>query len=269
MTDGKPAQAPHFELPPAALNAHAPTPAHHDSEEVVRYERRRVSRKLDPIVRHTSSRPSTGTPPTSQATPSFVSLRSRNASLRSPSSTSREDLRRHVSAISGASTQADIPGASEDGGQSSMSSLKVPHWYDPIVMVWSRHICPTIDEGAFRDHLALERTFLGYLRTSLILVMTGVLIAQFFRLQRTANPNPVFGFYTIGLPLSVTFISMAMVVMLIGAVRFWRLQRALIAGRALAGGWEVLTIMGLSALLLIGTFALVLGVDIDKTYFNG
>lgn len=98
-------------------------------------------------------------------------------------------------------------------------------------------------------YVALERTFLGYLRTSLILVMTGVLIAQLFRLQRTANPNPDFGFYVIGLPLSITFIGLAIVVLLIGATRFWRLQSALIRGKTLTGGWEVLTVMGFSALV--------------------
>ncbi|KAH7399619.1 hypothetical protein BKA66DRAFT_508491 [Pyrenochaeta sp. MPI-SDFR-AT-0127] len=150
----------------------------------------------------------------------------------------------------------DIPGASEIGRLSTRSSLKVPHWYDPITKFWTTHVCPSMDEGAYRDHLALERTFLGYLRTSLILVMTGVTIAQLFRLQRSANPDPEFGFYVVGLPLSTTFISMAILVMLIGSIRFWRLQRGLLAGKAHAG-------------LLLATFALVLGVEIDKSYFGG
>lgn len=79
--------------------------------------------------------------------------------------------------------------------------------------------------------------------------MSGVIIAQLFRLQRTANPNPEFGFYVIGKPLSVTFISVAIVVVLVGAVRTYRLQKAFIAGKTYAGGWEVLTIMGLSTLV--------------------
>jgi uncharacterized membrane protein YidH (DUF202 family) len=97
--------------------------------------------------------------------------------------------------------------------------------------------------------VALERTFLGYLRTSLLLVMTGVLIAQLFRLQRTSNPNPKFGFYVIGLPLSMTFIGMAILVLLVGAFRFWKLQDGLVRGKAYSGGWEVLLVMGLSALV--------------------
>lgn len=79
--------------------------------------------------------------------------------------------------------------------------------------------------------------------------MAGVTIAQLFRLQHTANPDPSIGFYVIGLPLSVAFISLAIVVLLIGAFRFWKLQQALCKGVAHSGGWEVVTIMGLSALV--------------------
>jgi uncharacterized membrane protein YidH (DUF202 family) len=116
--------------------------------------------------------------------------------------------------------------------------------------------------------LALERTFLGYLRTSLILVMTGILIAQLFHLQHSSTPNPHFGFYKVGKPLAATFICMAIVVVLLGAVRFWRLQRALVRGKAIAGGWEVGLVMVLTGCLLLGTFAVMVGVDIEKTYFG-
>jgi len=82
--------------------------------------------------------------------------------------------------------------------------------------------------------------------------MTGVLIAQLFRLQHTASPNPDFGFYVIGRPLSITFIGMAILVMLVGTFRFWKLQNGLIRGKAYAGGWEILVIMGLSGLVSDG-----------------
>jgi uncharacterized membrane protein YidH (DUF202 family) len=99
--------------------------------------------------------------------------------------------------------------------------------------------------------------------------MSGIITAQVFHLQHTTSPNSDFGFYKIGKPLSVTFISLAIFVMLVGAVRFWRLQRALVRGKALAGGWEVLLVMGVSVSLLAGTFALVLGVDIEKSFDGG
>ena len=54
------------------------------------------------------------------------------------------------------------------------------------------------------------------------------------------------------------------VLVVVGAVRSWRLQRALVRGKALAGGWEVGLVMGLSGSLLLGTLGLVIGVDIEK-----
>ncbi|KAF1832367.1 hypothetical protein BDW02DRAFT_571103 [Decorospora gaudefroyi] len=117
-------------------------------------------------------------------------------------------------------------------------------------------------------HTALERTFLGYLRTSLLLVMTGIIIAQLFYINHSVEPDPEFGFYKIGRPLSATFIAMAIVVLVVGALRFWRLQHGLVRGKGHAGGWEVVLVMGLSAALLVGTFVLVLVVDVETTYFG-
>lgn len=58
---------------------------------------------------------------------------------------------------------------------------------------------------------------------------------------------------------------MAIVVVLVGAIRFWRLQQALVRGKAMAGGWEVRLVMVLIGCLLLGTFAVVVGVDIEKS----
>jgi uncharacterized membrane protein YidH (DUF202 family) len=79
--------------------------------------------------------------------------------------------------------------------------------------------------------------------------MTGVIIAQLFRIQHAENPDPEIGFYIVGEPLSVAFISMAIFVLFVGAIRFWRLQDALVRGKALAGGWEVFMVMAVSALV--------------------
>ena len=93
---------------------------------------------------------------------------------------------------------------------------------------------------------ALERTFLGYLRTSVTLAVMGVITAQLFRLQHSVNPNPSLGFFVLGMPLAVIFIGTAIVVLLLGAFRFWKQQNALARGKIHAGGWEINTIMGLA-----------------------
>ena len=100
-----------------------------------------------------------------------------------------------------------------------------------------------------RPHKALERTYLGYLRTSLALSMTGVTIAQLFRLQHSYHPDAEFGFFVTGKPLAACFIGAAIVVVGLGAIRFWRQQSAMSRGKVWAGGWEVKVIMVLAVLV--------------------
>jgi hypothetical protein len=73
--------------------------------------------------------------------------------------------------------------------------------------------------------------------------MIGITTAQLFRLQHSPTPNPVFGFYVIGIPLAAIFEGAALVVLLVGAFRFWRQQNAIVRGKVFAGGWEIVFIM--------------------------
>ena len=83
---------------------------------------------------------------------------------------------------------------------------------------------------------ANERTFLGYLRTSIALSIIGVMIAQLYRLQHREDPDPVFGYYVLSKPLSAIFQSSALCVVLLGCIRFWRQQSAMAIGKMHAGG---------------------------------
>ncbi|KAI9648016.1 hypothetical protein NHQ30_002644 [Ciborinia camelliae] len=107
---------------------------------------------------------------------------------------------------------------------------------------WRHQISVTVDHVACRDHLALERTFLAYLRTSLALSMLGITITQLFRLQHSPNPNPVIGFFVLGKPLGCMCQFAAITTLLIGIFRSWRHQNAMLRGKALSGGFEVLII---------------------------
>jgi uncharacterized membrane protein YidH (DUF202 family) len=91
---------------------------------------------------------------------------------------------------------------------------------------------------------ANERTFLAYLRTSLVLSMLGVLIAQLYRLQHSPSPGVVFGYYLLSLPLSILFQCAAVLVLFLGCTRFYRQQAAMARGKVHAGGWDLYTLMG-------------------------
>ncbi|KAJ4288159.1 hypothetical protein N0V90_012176 [Kalmusia sp. IMI 367209] len=234
--DRSPPKAPPLSLPLAAASAfNAPVPLPHpDSEEFLRNDRHRTAQELGPVNNNhaSASRSNAGL-----LEPSTHSKES------ACSSTILESLRRRPSQTT---TATDVPGPEEQ--QLYLRRQKV-WWFHGLVGFWKRHVSVTIDEGAHRDHLALERTFLGYLRTSLALAMTGVITAQLFRLQHSISPNPTIGYFILGMPLAASFMVSGMVVLLIGAYRFWRQQGAMIRGKVYTGGWEITGIMVLSILV--------------------
>ncbi|KAL4746279.1 hypothetical protein BDW72DRAFT_185191 [Aspergillus terricola var. indicus] len=107
-----------------------------------------------------------------------------------------------------------------------------------IQRFWTRHVVLTVAQKKNRDYFALERTFLAYIRTSVILAMQGVLIAQLFRLQ-FAGASKGLGYHEVGVPLSVTCHCAAIVTAILGAHRFWKQQSAIALGTVYAGGWEL------------------------------
>jgi uncharacterized membrane protein YidH (DUF202 family) len=90
---------------------------------------------------------------------------------------------------------------------------------------------------ASRDHLANERTFLAWVRTSISLAIIGTVIAQLFRLQQSPDPQS-FGFYRLGIPLASICHGTALLMVIVGAQRFRMQQNAMINGKIKAGGWE-------------------------------
>ncbi|KAJ7191312.1 hypothetical protein GGX14DRAFT_481599 [Mycena pura] len=85
-----------------------------------------------------------------------------------------------------------------------------------------------------RDHLASERTFLAYVRTSLMIASAGVAIAQLPALserlknQVSASPHP-FGVYA--RPLAAASIILALYVLCVGVSRYFSIQSALPKGK--------------------------------------
>ncbi|KAL5001710.1 hypothetical protein BDV10DRAFT_159599 [Aspergillus recurvatus] len=124
-----------------------------------------------------------------------------------------------------------------------------------IQRFWTRHVVLTVAQKKNRDYFALERTFLAYIRTSVILAMQGVLIAQLFRLQ-SANSSKGLGYHEVGVPLSVTCHCAAILTAVLGAHRFWKQQSAIALGTVYAGGWELNCIAVLTTAITVVTFVL-------------
>ncbi|KAI9245775.1 hypothetical protein BY458DRAFT_447090 [Sporodiniella umbellata] len=72
-----------------------------------------------------------------------------------------------------------------------------------------------------RDHLANERTFLAWVRTSLSTISAGIAVTQLFRLDHSSQ---------IGKPLGMAFVSIGMLYMAMGAARYFHTQTSLTHG---------------------------------------
>ncbi|RCH77533.1 hypothetical protein CU098_004305, partial [Rhizopus stolonifer] len=95
-----------------------------------------------------------------------------------------------------------------------------------------------------RDHLANERTFLAWVRTSLSTISVGIALTQLFRLEKENK---------IGRPLGMLFIIISMMYMVFACIRYFHSQSALTQGYFPASQSIILItfIVTLSALLLV------------------
>ncbi|KIY74077.1 hypothetical protein CYLTODRAFT_92578 [Cylindrobasidium torrendii FP15055 ss-10] len=138
-----------------------------------------------------------------------------------------------------------------------------------------------------RDHLALERTYLGYLRTSLAVAAVGVSLVQLFIVPAEAQvqPTPFRSFdnekkrknmstsYVLtspdaastrtaldnfARPLGATALCLALMLLFIGATRFFSVQNSLVEGKfPLARGMTASIAVGV-LVLVVSTLVCVL-----------
>ena len=117
--------------------------------------------------------------------------------------------------------------------------------------LWLEGFSFLVNQRDSRDHLANERTFLAWLRTSMALSMTGIFTTQIFVVQSHDDPHTSLSFFVLGIPLSSICQAAALVSVVAGACRFWRHQSAMTNGRACSGGWEVLLVGGLITMVRV------------------
>ncbi|KIL84878.1 hypothetical protein FAVG1_11748 [Fusarium avenaceum] len=129
---------------------------------------------------------------------------------------------------------------------------------------WQDYVSCEVDLSASRDHLANERTFLGYLRTSVMMSMVGTMVAQLFTLHHEGYHVHGFGYFVTGKPLALTCYAFSIGTILLGAVRTWRHQQIMMRGKALVGGFEIHLLGICSMLLILVFFSLLLGIDVSK-----
>ncbi|KAF2648955.1 hypothetical protein K491DRAFT_698489 [Lophiostoma macrostomum CBS 122681] len=122
-----------------------------------------------------------------------------------------------------------------------------------------------------RDHLALERTFLAWLRTSLSFASIGIAITQLFRLnttltKSTSNPSdsasetPQARLRHVGKPLGATFIAISILILFIGFHRYFEAQHYVIRGKFPASRGSILVVTLVAGALIISSLVVILSV---------
>ncbi|KAF8251180.1 hypothetical protein K440DRAFT_100289 [Wilcoxina mikolae CBS 423.85] len=113
-----------------------------------------------------------------------------------------------------------------------------------------------------RDHLALERTFLAWLRTSLAFASIGIAITQLFRLNSAnAQSKPTAETLgRVGKPLGATFLAIAIVVLITGTNRYYESQAWLLQGKFPASRGSVFLLTIMSCALITASMVVVLAV---------
>ncbi|KAF2478500.1 hypothetical protein BDY17DRAFT_258827 [Neohortaea acidophila] len=106
---------------------------------------------------------------------------------------------------------------------------------------WQRHVAQDVPFEQCRDHYALERTYLAWLRTSTKFAHLGVLVTQLFRLPRDLFPSSplVSEFYRLGKRLGLVSNSIALFVIMVGGFRCWKQQHYIVNGHVRSSGWEI------------------------------
>lgn len=122
---------------------------------------------------------------------------------------------------------------------------------------WARNISLVVEHtssgprgGDPRDYLALERTFLSWIRTATALVSFGVVITQLFVFKKVdVRKGSVLGaFSSAG----------GILIVLIGCVRYFKQQKHLTLGNATSAGWEIMALLIILAAILLVVLVVVL-----------
>ncbi|KAF2102608.1 hypothetical protein NA57DRAFT_9190, partial [Rhizodiscina lignyota] len=117
-----------------------------------------------------------------------------------------------------------------------------------------------------RDHLALERTFLAWLRTSLSFASIGIAVTQLFRLNTSiASNDPALvnahnRLKAVGKPLGATFVAVSIVVLFIGFHRYFESQHYVIKGKFPASRGSVVLVSLVTGALIVTSLVVVLAV---------
>ncbi|KAK4246846.1 hypothetical protein C7999DRAFT_32719 [Corynascus novoguineensis] len=114
-----------------------------------------------------------------------------------------------------------------------------------------------------RDHLALERTFLAWLRTSLAFASIGIAITQLFRLNTSPaeDPKQAETLRHLGKPLGTAFLAVSILVLLLGYNRYLQGQYWVIQGKFPASRGTIMLVALIAFTVTLASLIVILAVQ--------
>ncbi|KAL1998751.1 hypothetical protein VTN02DRAFT_5637 [Thermoascus thermophilus] len=185
------------------------------------------------------------------------------------------------------STNPDLSRANSDRGTTANPG---PSWYKRLA---DKYGSLELDNkgSVARDHLALERTFLAWLRTSLAFASIGIAVTQLFRLSNSVSSRevshissddsllhpPLYNttaihvlapnsrLQSVGKPLGATFIGVAIMILLIGFHRYFESQYWIVRGKFPASRGSVALVAFVAASLIVVSLVVIIAISPSVT----
>ncbi|KAF7917333.1 uncharacterized protein EAE98_007681 [Botrytis deweyae] len=148
----------------------------------------------------------------------------------------------------------------EDGSRTKRSG-KIGKWWKRMMDEYGSIELENKGSVA-RDHLALERTFLAWLRTSLAFASIGIAITQLFRLNTSSSttpapPEPKSSLRHLGKPLGATFVGISILMLSVGFHRYFEGQFYIIRGKFPASRGSIALVAMITGALMVTSLVVV------------
>lgn len=174
-------------------------------------------------------------------------LRKPNSTAESPSNESHQRSARLRSTCSNIIT---TPRPTKNPILRFLILLSPQKWWARNISLVVEHTSSGSSGGDPRDYLALERTFLSWIRTATALTSFGVVITQLFVFKKVDVRK--------GSILGASTSAGGILIILIGCLRYFKQQKHLIRGNATSAGWEIMALLIILAAILLVVFVVVL-----------